>query len=345
MKIAKIREVKTPQRGKGSEYDRSGGIDFYIPNFTDKFKEDFKEKNPHIFISSHGITVNPQERVLIPSGIKVNLESVKGFNTSQHNGIIMKCENKSGVSTKTGLVIGANVIDEDYQGELHIHVINTSNKTITLQEEYKIAQMLLIPIFIDNEIEVVDEDELFDKKSIRGTGGFGSTNKSKIKLIAAVDKNWGLGFENQLLIDCKEEMKHFVETTTGCNILMGHNTFKSIGSKGLKNRFTYVLTNNPNGQVEKDVKFINSSELSKLLHSREFKLQGKDLFVCGGAEIYGLFLLSNNYDEAIISHFDTEAEVKADCFLDISMIKANSSHTETETMSNFTIIKYLKDEN
>lgn len=160
MKISKIRNVKTPNRGT----EKSAGIDFFIPDYDEKFKEDFLNKNPNIIINEEGILLYPHQRVNIPSGIKCNIPS----------GYALIAYNKSGISLKYGLDVGASVIDEDYQGELHLSLVNTSNEEIKINYGQKIIQFILLPVFYDI-IEEIEENLLFEEKTERGNGGFGST--------------------------------------------------------------------------------------------------------------------------------------------------------------------------
>ena len=145
LNLSKTRDVKDPQRGTPG----SAGIDFFIPN-------DFE-----------GTVVLPQGSALIPSGIKAKVP----------DGYALIAMNKSGVATKLGLVVGACVVDSDYQGEIHIHLINTSNKCVTLEPGQKIVQFLLTPIE-HCSINIVPLKDLFDSKTTRGIGGFGSTGNS-----------------------------------------------------------------------------------------------------------------------------------------------------------------------
>jgi dUTP pyrophosphatase len=143
MLLSKTRNVKTPSRGTIG----SAGLDFYVP-------EDFKPTK-----------VFPGDAVLVPSGIKVNIpkgHALVGFN-------------KSGVATKKQLIIGACVIDEDYQGEIHLHLINVGTEEQLINPGDKIAQFLCLPVaYVD--IEVVHESDLYDSASDRGAGGFGHTD-------------------------------------------------------------------------------------------------------------------------------------------------------------------------
>ena len=144
MKICKIRKVKTPTRGT----EGSAGIDFYVP---DNYPADI------------GL-IEPGQKVFIPSGIKANVP----------DGFALIAFNKSGVALKKGLMVGACVVDSDYQGEIHIHLVNTSNTPVAIEAGEKLVQFLLIPVDHCN-VETVGESELFSEKSQRGAGGFGST--------------------------------------------------------------------------------------------------------------------------------------------------------------------------
>jgi len=141
MKISKVKIVKTPTRGT----PESAGIDFFVPE---------------------GIFANlsPGQSCLIPSGIKANVPT----------GHALVAFNKSGVAVKKNLHVGACVVDEDYQGEIHIHLNNTGVETVEISPGEKIIQFILLPVFYDI-IEEVNLENLYEKESIRGEGGFGST--------------------------------------------------------------------------------------------------------------------------------------------------------------------------
>ena len=140
MKISKTRDVRTPSRGT----ELSAGIDFFVPNEFEEF------------------TLDPGEDARILSGIKVQIPE-------NH---VLIAFNKSGVALKKGLMVGACVVDEDYQGEISLHVIATK-KTKILPGE-KLVQFVLLPVSYDS-LDVVPESELFDVETSRGSGGFGST--------------------------------------------------------------------------------------------------------------------------------------------------------------------------
>ena len=168
LKFLKIRNVKSPERGTSE----AAGIDFFVPNFSESFVKAFTEKNPTIesvhlsFDNDFEFTVKPGQRVLIPSGIK----------TWMTPGTALIAANKSGVASKKGLIFGAQVVDSDYAGEVHISVINTSNDAVIIKCGEKLIQFIHTPVLLTPP-EEVDEfmfNSLHDK-SVRGEGGFGST--------------------------------------------------------------------------------------------------------------------------------------------------------------------------
>ncbi len=108
----------------------------------------------------------PHERLNIPSGIHCKMESP---------GVALIANNKSGIASKLGLVFGASVVDYEYQGEIHINIINTSNKTVRVYEGMKIIQFIETPILTSSIEEVESLKNLYPEESARGAGGFGST--------------------------------------------------------------------------------------------------------------------------------------------------------------------------
>lgn len=164
MRIFKIRDVKTPTRGT----NMSAGIDLYIPNeFFVKEGEDLRAA-PSYGKDIQSLKLEPGDSVLIPSGIRAKVPKNRA----------LIAFNKSGVSVKKNLMVGACVIDEDYTGEIHIDVKNVGNKETWIQAGDKIIQLLCIPVDYVNIIESKSELECFGSSldnSERGQGGFGST--------------------------------------------------------------------------------------------------------------------------------------------------------------------------
>lgn len=108
----------------------------------------------------------------------------------------------------------------------------------------------------------------------------------RISMIAAIAReNRAIGKDNRLLWHIPEDFKHFKDTTSGHAIIMGENTFRSIG-KPLPNRTNIVLsqatTFAPEGVVV--VRSIDEA----LDAAKQF--EAEEVFVCGGASIYRQFL-------------------------------------------------------
>ena len=64
--------------------------------------------------------------------------------------------------------------DEDYQGEIHLNLINVGASVADIKSGEKIVQFILLPVFYDT-IEEVEFKNLYEDETVRGEGGFGST--------------------------------------------------------------------------------------------------------------------------------------------------------------------------
>ena len=73
----------------------------------------------------------------------------------------------------------------------------------------------------------------------------------KMKLIAAVSENWGIGKDNKLLFHIPKDMQFFRKKTMGKTVILGRKNLESFpGGKPLKNRINVVLTHNKNFQKD-----------------------------------------------------------------------------------------------
>ena len=120
-----------------------------------------------------------------------------------------------------------------------------------------------------------------------------------MNLIAAVDKNWGIGKDGGLLTSIPQDMKFFREMTTGNVVVMGRKTLESFpGGKPLKNRVNIVLTRDPSFSREGCIIVHDTDELKKALHP----YPDQSVFVIGGEAIYRLLL--NECDTAYLTKID-----------------------------------------
>jgi dihydrofolate reductase len=121
-----------------------------------------------------------------------------------------------------------------------------------------------------------------------------------LSLIAAIDENYGLGKNNQLLCYLPADLQHFKTITMGKPIIMGKKTFDTIG-KPLPGRRNIVLTHQ--SQFVAGIEFIDSMEKALAL------LKGvPEVMIIGGANVYqqALSLASRIYLTHIHYAFDPD---------------------------------------
>ena len=106
-------------------------------------------------------------------------------------------------------------------------------------------------------------------------------------MIVAVDKNWGIGKNNDLLVSIPADMKMFRTETSGKVVVMGRKTLESFpGGLPLKNRTNIVLSGNPDYQVKGAIVVHSLPELLE-----EIKKYPKDQVYCiGGDSVYKMLL-------------------------------------------------------
>ena len=116
----------------------------------------------------------------------------------------------------------------------------------------------------------------------------------KLSAIVAVCDDWGIGLDGGMVIENREDMRHFVSCTTGHPVIMGRKTLESFpGGRPLKNRRNVVLT--------RDASF--SPEGVDVVHSVEEALAAvadeDEAWVLGGGQVYELLL--PHCDRAVVT--------------------------------------------
>ena len=108
------------------------------------------------------ITLQPGERQLIPSGLKMAMP--QGYEAQMRP--------RSGLAYRHGITMlnTPGTIDADYRGELKMLAVNLGEEEFTINHGDRIAQMVIAPVIQAevNEVETLSETD-------RGDGGFGST--------------------------------------------------------------------------------------------------------------------------------------------------------------------------
>ncbi len=108
------------------------------------------------------IDLAPMQRVLVPTGLAVEVES----------GYEIQIRARSGLALKNGisLVNGIGTIDSDYRGEIGVILINLGEENFVINNGDRIAQLVISKYEIG---KVIEQDNL--SKTDRQQGGFGST--------------------------------------------------------------------------------------------------------------------------------------------------------------------------
>lgn len=106
-----------------------------------------------------------------------------------------------------------------------------------------------------------------------------------MQLIVAVDKNWGIGNGNKLLVRIPEDQKFFRETTMGNVVVLGRKTLAEFpGGLPLKGRKNIILSRDKAFTV-KDADVVHSKEE---LFQQLKKYASDEIFVIGGESIYNM---------------------------------------------------------
>ena len=110
------------------------------------------------------IKIKPQSSVLISTGLSIAIPEDTEVQIRPRSGLAAK--------SSISVLNTPGTIDSDYRGEIKIILFNHGEEEFTVNNKDRIAQMILMPV-LKAEFEEVEELP----KTIRGTGGFGSTGK------------------------------------------------------------------------------------------------------------------------------------------------------------------------
>ena len=110
------------------------------------------------------VTIKPKTSCLIPTGLSLAFSEDYEIQIRPRSGLAAK--NNISVLNTPG------TIDSDYRGEIKVIIYNHGDKDFVINNNDRIAQMILTPVI---KMELQEIDEL--PETIRGEGGFGSTGK------------------------------------------------------------------------------------------------------------------------------------------------------------------------
>ena len=113
---------------------------------------------------AQGITLLSMQRLIVPTGIRVEIP----------HGYEMQVRPRSGLALKHGITLPntPGTIDSDYRGPLGVALVNLGTAPYTVQHGDRIAQIIVAPVV---QVRFAVVEHLSD--TLRGVGGFGSTGR------------------------------------------------------------------------------------------------------------------------------------------------------------------------
>lgn len=111
------------------------------------------------------ITINPGQRILIPTGLQVSIPA----------GFEIQVRPRSGLALKHGISIlnSPGTIDSDYRGEVGVLLINKGEHPFIIEDGDRIAQIVVSPV-----VRAIFTLSNTLNSTGRGSGGYGSTGKN-----------------------------------------------------------------------------------------------------------------------------------------------------------------------
>ena len=129
-----------------------------------KYKTDGSSGMDLMALIENPIIIKPQKSALIPTGLSIAIPE----DTE------LQIRPRSGLATKSSISVlnTPGTIDSDYRGEIKIILFNHGKEKFTVNNNDIIAQMILMPV-----LKAKFEEVEGLPKTLRGSGGFGSTGK------------------------------------------------------------------------------------------------------------------------------------------------------------------------
>ena len=168
-----------------------------------------------------------------------------------------------------------------------------------------------------------------------------------MKMIVAVDREWGIGNKGDLLARIRADLMNFRNETAGKIVVLGSNTLATFpGGRVLKNRTNIVLHPDPSYAPEGAIVAHSIDELFEILKN----YNTDDVYIIGGASVYRQML--QYCDTAIITKFDKSFE--KDVFIpnldelpewrldSVSDVMYSNAETDTEGDLPFTFCTYKR---
>jgi len=163
-----------------------------------------------------------------------------------------------------------------------------------------------------------------------------------VKAIVAVDNNWAIGFQNDLLVKIPNDQKNFRRITTGKVVVLGRKTLEGFpNGLPLVNRTNIILSRNKSFNVKGATVVHDMDELKEVLSQYDTD----DIYIIGGESIYKS--LVPYCDEAIVTKLDYSYQADS-YFPDLDKLPewemVEESEEETCFSIEYTFRKYINKE-
>lgn len=160
-------------------------------------------------------------------------------------------------------------------------------------------------------------------------------NNNRIAAILAIDSNYGLGYENNILFKDPIDMKHFRKITLEyINCVVGRKTAQSV-NMNLPKRHLHVLS-------RKEI-YYESEEMTTNVSKESLMVSNIEFIVIGGNTIYELF--KDEIDIWYVTYFKKAAD-KVDVYLSPSVREVIEDVNNTKEVivedDNLLILKITK---
>lgn len=159
-----------------------------------------------------------------------------------------------------------------------------------------------------------------------------------VSIIVAINKNNGIGMENELLYWLPNDLKRFKSLTTGHTIIMGRKTFESLPKGALPNRRNVVLS-------RQDITFEGAERYASLEEALKSCKNEEEIFIIGGASLYNEAI--KIADTLYITEIE-DSEKEADAFfpnIDLNVWKEKSREchsTDEKHLYPYCFIDYIR---
>lgn len=163
-------------------------------------------------------------------------------------------------------------------------------------------------------------------------------SKPLISLIAAIGKNRELGKDNKLIWHIPEDLKYFHDKTNGHVVIMGRNTFESIG-KPLPNRINIILSRDLDLEISDCIVADSLKKALEIAHERE----KEEIFIIGGAKVYTDSLPFANKLYLTIINSESDADVYFPDYSNFKVMKESEEFSYKNLKYKFTELISKKD--